>query len=399
MSKIFSIVFLAILLIASIAILARREILITFKKLPLVGQKAPTPIADKVGEGIALLKISQPLKYETSNGADTGALIKKQIALAILDTATGEVFEKRIWVSEREINQSAITGVVHAQPDDPSDPLRIDIQWWNSFNSFYIVERKTNLIIVANKYLIERKYLPEQTTLRLDLDAPRSRYTEMVYAPYSEFIHSPDVIALGKQYISDNADAAFTSLRANHVESLAEPGKLVVDTVPHQLVKNIVLVEHVDPGWLSLSDDGGRALVERSLVIIGSNREWAYRYTNSPAGANGLAQFIKPTYDALVQAYPSAKLITDYNLGMADHANAFKAIALLFDYNARDIQSATGTKATAEMLSAAYNGGPNRVIQALTKRKSDWAASDVFPSETSDYIKKYRLIANLHIFE
>ncbi|MEK7615872.1 MAG: transglycosylase SLT domain-containing protein [Patescibacteria group bacterium] len=332
-------------------------------------------ISKKIQDGIAMLKASPPLAYSGS---------RQQVALAILNKQTGEIQEERIWITPGG--------------DLISSSLPIRIQWWNSFNTYYEIDDRPELIVVANKFLVERKYLPEQTTLRLDLDAPRSKYTDMVYAPYSENLHWPDVVDDGKEYINRHAEQAFKELKTAKVQSRSQPGKLVVDVVPKDLVKTIVLVEHVDPGWLEFSDDGGRALVERALVIIGANQQWAYRYTSSKANAYGLAQFIEPTYDLMVDRYPDAGLIKDHTLGMVDHTNAFKAIALLFDNEAHEIQSKASIPATREMLAAAYNGGPGRVIQAVKSDGQDWANSDIFPDETSNYVKKYGLIKKLNIF-
>lgn len=332
-------------------------------------------MVDSIQAGIALLKASPPLEY--GNG-------RQQTALAILDKTTGKLSEERIWITP---SGELLSGT-----------LPIKIKWWNVFNSVYEIENRPELVVVANKFLIERVYLPEQQTLQLVRDAPQSRYTDMVYAPYSEFIHAPDVVAAGKTYLNERANAALKELRVGGVSSRAIPGKLVVDVVPEDLIKMIVLVEHVDPGWLQLADDGGRALAERALVIIGANREWAYRYTNSKADAYGLAQFIEPTYDLMVQRYPEAHLIKDHTLGMADHVNAFKAIALLFDNEMNEIQSKTGLPATPDMLAAAYNGGPSRVISALKHDGLEWQISPSLAHETRDYVAKYHLIAKLGIF-
>lgn len=361
--------------VASYAFATSREISFSREVASFLGISSTSKMTTSIRDGIALLKTSQPLEYKSGS---------RQTALAIFDKKSGELFEERIWIS----------------PDGEllASNLPISIQWWNSFNSVYEIRGRPELVVVANKFLIERDYLPEQKTLQLDLDAPQSKYMDMVYSPYSEFLHWPDVIASGKKYISDHAEEAFDDLKKKKVESRAYPGKLVVDVVPEDLVKTIVLVEHVDPGWLKFADDGGKELVERALVIIGANQEWAYRYTNSSADASGLAQFIEPTYDLMVERYPDAGLIKDHKLGMADHTNAFKAIALLFDNEMQTIQENTGTIATREMLAAAYNGGPNRVIRAVKKLGQTWADSDIFPEETSDYVKKYEAIKKLKIF-
>ncbi len=339
-------------------------------------------LLDKIQAGVAMLKASPPLEYTEG--------VRQQTALAILDTKTGKLIERRIWI--------APNGTLLSR-EDPDLP--VVIKWSNVFNSVYEIQGRPELVVVANKFLIERAYLPEQRILRLAADAPQGRYTDMVYAPYSELLRTPEIIAAGKAYLNQHADEAYRDLRARRVRSLAHPDKLAADVVPPDLVKNIILAEQVDPGWLTLSEDGGRALAERTLAIIGANREWAYRYVNSNAGARGLAQFIAPTYLGMIEHYPDAHLIKDHQLGMADNTNAFKAVILFFDLHQAELQSKiqrADIPLTKAMLAAAYNGGPNHVIQSVNTYGADWERSALFPDETSTYIKKYHLMEALKIF-
>ncbi len=324
-------------------------------------------VVGKIRGGIGLLKASPPLK-------------DNQVALAVLNTKTGELTEHRIELS----SDGRITR------NDPT--LRFHMRWWNSFNSFFEVDNHPELLVVANKFRVDRQYLPEQKLLSLDAGAPDNDFADIVYVPYSDVINTPEVVQTGVDYINTHVSDALKDLRKYKVMSRAVPGRLVADVVPEDLMKNIVLVEHVDPTWLSAADDGGKNLVNRVLVLVGTNQEWAYRYTNSSAGANGLAQFIKPTYDSLVASYPEAHLIKDHNLGMADHTNAFKAIALYFDEHIKDFPD-------RDMLAAVYNGGSGRVSQAVSRSGQNWETSSYLAPETIGYVRKYDIIAKLNIFQ
>ncbi len=387
------------------------------KEPSTISSASPAPqftILDKVREGISLLKSSQPLIYETKNKKPSGELAKKQIALAILDMTSGEVFEKRVWVREQEIKDYKKTGTMVFEPVTSGEILNIQPKWWNSFNTFYEVRDRSDLMVVANKYLLPSSYivgLPEIS---------KTKFTDIIYAPYSTSIHLPEIIASGKRYLDDNVDRAFGQLNVEGIishSSLDSPrqerGKLVTTVIDKEFVKNIILVEHIDPDSFSAAADGGRELTERVLVIIGANQNLAYRYTGSPAGASGLAQFIKPTYDTIVSKYPDAHLIKDYNLGMADHVNAIKAMVLFFDnykneidnkVTRRDIINQVGI--TEEMLAAAYNGGPNKVVKSVNKYGLAWLsgqfalprATAVFKQETLNYIQKFRSIKDLNLF-
>ena len=368
---------------------------------------SPLPLIDmagKIREGISLLKSSPPLIYETKNKKPSGDLVRKQIALAILNTKNGEVFEKRIWVKEQEIKDYKKTGVINLTSSQ--DDIIIRVKWWNSFNTFYEVKNRPDLIIVANKYLFPSTYivgLPEKS---------KNKYTDIIYAPYSSPIHSQEIIAAGKRYLDDNVNRAFGQLNLTGVVSRSSPGKLVTAVIGKEFIKNIILVEHIDPDSFSAAADGGRELTERVLAIIGANQTSAYRYTGSPAGASGLAQFIKATYKTIVSKYPDARLIKDYNLGMADHANAIRAMVLFFDNYKKDIDNKVTRRdvigqigITEEMLAAAYNGGPNKVVKSVNKYGLAWLSGQfslprikaIFKPETMTYIQKFKSIKSLDI--
>jgi len=334
-------------------------------------------LVDTIQEGVALLKASPPLEYTTT---------KKQIALAIYDRRKQNLFEKRIWVDDAQNITDATT-----------DNIEVRILWWNYFNSVYEIIDHPEMVVVANKFLMLRSTFPETAIARLGVDAPTSKYINMTYAPYSEYIHWPDVIVAGKKYLTHHIDEAYRQLRTDAVESRSSPGLLITEVISEDLLKNIVLTEQVDPGWLRVADDGGKALVERVFVIIGANREWAYRYTSSKAGAYGIGQFIESTYDTLADRYPSANLIADRSLGMADHTNAFKAIALLFDNDRTELMKKIPV-VTEEMLAAAYNGGPSRVITAVRLSSDGWADSKHIAEETRDYVQKFKAIKKLKAF-
>lgn len=375
---------------------------------PSPAPPTPTPelfkLSDKIAEGLDLLKHSPPLvlenkviRYKSGRIITTSEALRKQIALAIFNTKNGAVFEKRVWVKEAEIKNYGKTKMLTLEPAGASEPLDIQPKYWNSFNTFYEVKGRPELIVVANKYLLESKYLtglPEKS---------KNKYSEIFYVPYSVALHRPELVEAGKRYLEAKVDAVFADLAQRGV---------INNPVSKEFIKTIMLVEHVDPDSFFIAADGGKELTERVLVIIGANQGHAYRYTGSPAGANGLAQFIKPTYNTMVRNYPPAGLIADYALGMADHTNAIKAMVLFFDAYKKDIAVKVINKnilsqlgITEEMLAATYNGGPNRVIRAVNNYGLAWLGRQLelpkskrnFKTETLDYIKKFLAIRELKI--
>ena len=369
---------------------------------------SPISLSAKVETAKNLLQSSAPLVVEQKNITKTKRqVVRKQIALAILDKTTSEISEHRFWVKEGEIKNYNKTKVINLEPVSQTENLSIKVVWWNSFNSVYEVANRPDMIIIANRYPLPSKSIPD----------PKQRsareYTDIVYVPYSDQLQTPELVQAGKDYIKEMVDVAFASLQTNNVKSRSVPGQLVSDIVNKDFLKNIIVVEHVDPTAFAIANDDGRNLTDRVLTIIGTNRENAYAYTGSPAGANGIAQFISPTYKTMRLTYPSAKLITDFMLGTATHDNAIKAMALFFDAYKREITDKVTRKqvlaqlggVSEEMMSMAYNGGPNRVVRAVNTYGAKWLTSQltasvtkVFRPETLNYITKFQSIRDLHLF-
>ncbi len=381
----------------------------------IASSSAPFAMMEKIQEGIELLRKSLPLDYETKyytvkKGVKikTGDLVRKQIALAILNKDTGKVFEQRVWVKESEIKNYKKTGIINLEIIPPiSVAHSLKVNWWNSFNTDYAILDRPELVVVANKYLFPSKYLsglPEKTA---------GQYTDIIYVPYSKKLHLPEIIEAGKAYLEKNIEQAFMELETAKVKSRSLPGTLITEGVSKDFLRNIIIVEHVDPDGFRNSIDDGQKLSERVLAIIGANQERAYRYTGSPAGASGLAQFIKPTYNNIVAKYLEARLIKNYDTGMADHTNAIKAMVLFFDSHKKDIASKITRREivkplgiTEEMLAATYNGGPGRVVRSVNKFGLAWISGQlnlprtgqIFRQETISYIKKFQAIKNLNLF-
>lgn len=368
---------------------------------------APLDLVQKIDSAKHLLKQSSPLVIEKKKVGRSTQVTRKQIALAILDKATGEITEHRYWAAQNEIQSYSKMRVLNLVPVAQNGALDIRVKWWNSFNSYFEVAGQPDMLIVANKYPLLSQSVPN----------PKQRsgkeYTDIIYVPYSEALQTPELVQSGKDYIAKLVDSAFASLRVNNVQSRSTLGQLVSDVVNKDFIKNIILVEHIDPIGFGLSDDGGKNLTERVLVLIGANRENAYAYTGSPAGANGIAQFISPTYKTMRLTYPKAKLITDFMLGTATHENAIKAMALFFDAYKAEIQNKVTRKdvlaqiggVSEEMMSAAYNGGPNRVVRAVNTYGFNWlnpplsaTVATVFRPETLGYLNKFQAIRDLHLF-
>jgi hypothetical protein len=373
----------------------------TPKASPSATPKPVISVPEKIQEGLAMLKRSAPLEYVLQKGSSS-ALIKKQIALAVLNMNTGGVFEKRVWVNEADIKNYSVSGSITVTPDLADEYLDIQPKEWNSFNSYFEIIGHPEMMVVANKYLLlssSLQSLPERTG---------KTFTDIVYVPFSPALENNEIISAGKNYLNKIVDEAFQKLSAKNIEALSSPGGFVTSVVNEKFLKNVLLIEHIDPDSYSVAGDNGKALAEKTLTIIGTNQTHAYRYTGSPAGANGLAQFIKSTYDKISSNYPTAGLNGDYYLGMADHVNAVEAMILFFDYYKSDIQKKINIPLTIsdEMLVASYNGGTTPVIKSINKYGANWLSAQVnlpddqriLQPETINYLQKYKSMTALKIF-
>jgi hypothetical protein len=213
-------------------------------------------------------------------------------------------------------------------------------------------------------------------------------FEEVIYTPYSDGLDIPQVRQAGLEYLKDTVRAAKTDLLRRGVSPLS-CDRFVADDVSVTLA----IIEHIDPLKFESGKYTTEQLIHETLVIMGTNRQNAYQYSRSKAGARGLFQFIPDTYKRIVRLYPRAGLNPDFAHGMEDHVNAAKAAFLLFDADTRVLNN--GRKehlvnepdAWGRFLASAYNCGSGKTRGAMDRHGNGWPRS--VPSETQIYIKKY----------
>src|SRR3989344_4916355 len=244
---------------------------------------------EKIMEGQERLKKSPPLKFvektvktrlKSGKTITTTEFVKKEIELSILDTKTGEVFEKRYWLDEKEVEKANSIrkkylenreNLPHFTSENPAETFQVTTNWWNNFNSDLSIadsskpEEERRYIVIGNKFLLGNDnfvYFSEQTG---------DNYSDMIYAPYSRVLHRPEFVKTCKEILNEYVAKAFQKLRKLNVMSKAFPQKLVVDTLEETFVKNILLTEQTDPSMILLSEDDGKKLVERVLIRLALN--------------------------------------------------------------------------------------------------------------------------------
>ncbi|MFA5954075.1 MAG: peptidoglycan-binding protein [Patescibacteria group bacterium] len=227
---------------------------------------------------------------------------------------------------------------------------------------------------------------------------------EEIYVPYNASFLDDAIVASGRAYLDKVVELALNDLRTKQIPSVSGKG-LVADLVDPGVLKTIALIEHIDTSEFVTTSDKSR-VVNKVFAILATNREDSYRFAGSSAGALGLAQFIKKTYASMVSRYPAAHLVPDFQKGMRDHVNAFKAMALYTDLNQTTLESYAASSITndpvllsttmKEVLAAAYNGGATRIRTAIKKFGNDWqiASSSAYGlrAETKSYLKKFRAV-------
>jgi hypothetical protein len=196
---------------------------------------------------------------------------------------------------------------------------------------------------------------------------------QAVYTPFSPEIRTEEVVKAGLKVQAEFINKAYDKLKSRDVMSAAFPPDKVTKVIPKQILKVLLINEHIDPS-LFKSADLARVLSEQVLTIIATNKDRAYAYSVSSAGARGLVQMIPSTYAMMLRKYPLAGLNPDYASGMVDPVNAIMAQILLCD---ADWQSISTRKQISKeqigpYLAAAYNGGVGRVLSILGDDEVGW---------------------------
>ncbi len=260
--------------------------------------------------------------------------------------------------------------------------IHLNLTLWNWRNTAYTVmvdapEGAEEWVVLANLY-------PMQSTK-----------TEDIYVPYSPKLHetAPDLINAGTVYLDDVYKKAVSILaslpiawryryndKPPHLSGdltqkilgntvISGGGKPLFEVTDDpvlgkfflkRLVQCIVAIEHIDHDEFRAHDAAW--LIEKVLVTVGANRGMAYYAAVSSAGAGGLAQFIKSTYNAVrgSKGYPEAKLTRDFVKGMRDHVNAMVAMILLID---RELAVLTKNPTIAAYLQSSATEEESRLQQ------------------------------------
>lgn len=352
-------------------------------------------------------------------------LVRREVSLAILDTETCDVFEKRYLLDADDIKRANTIrrgyldnpgDLPKFRPIDVQNDFRVDVNWWNNHNSDLSIVKEGNTEQIENGDLVERK---EETGRFIvvgnkfsisndDLAYPEDRtgikYSDIVYIPYSSGIHTLELVELGRKFLVKNTEEAFGELERLSIQSHSYSNLLVIEAINKTFVKNLFITEQTDPALIFASSDNGQRLAERVLVRLGANEDKTFRYTYSKTGALGLGQIMPGTYGSIVKRYPEAQLLKDVDIGRVDIVNGIKATVLVLDDHFATVVSnankarrglailrAKTQEQVQEIMAAAYNGGPSK-YKPLTGNIS------LAVRETVDFVRKFKMIRDLKLF-
>lgn len=260
--------------------------------------------------------------------------------------------------------------------------FEVDLEKVNGVNTQYEVTHPDGYIVLALKRLVNSR---------------KGGDKDVIYSPYSEQLDISAIRRQGFEYVKNIIHSARERLANKRVGSLAIERRLVTEVVPVDIATVLLLIEHIDPTRFNTLPIG--RLINEVLTVIGLNRERAYAYAVSPAGARGLFQFIPSTYKSIVRQYPEAGLNSNFVAGMNNHINAAVASFLLFDSDLSytDIEHRNfltqNKDALGYYLASAYNGGAPRTARAIKEHGNNWV--DYVLPETQVYLKKYKAVANI----
>jgi hypothetical protein len=323
--------------------------------------------------------------------------VEKEIALRIIDLATGEVKKTKIIKKGGELIETDDNFSIEAV-------TRTNGIRWNNFNTIFRVLSPPHQAVLAVKYPLITDYRWERVKERTALGV-QSRLIhkpiveEVIYAPYSPELHFAELIAEGKRYLEKIDFNARSELNIRKVRSRAMPGKLVTEVVSSDWIRKLPLLEQTDFGEFVIDP---RRSFERVLWILGANKERAYQYTQSSASALGWVQFIPATYKSIVsRLYKEAALKKDFESGARDHLSSLMAAYLLYDYNLAELVRRFGLgiledQLLEEYLAASYNGKPSRTFASISqftaarRRHTDWTSE--LKNETKEFLAKLRYL-------
>ncbi len=145
-------------------------------------------------------------------------------------------------------------------------------------------------------------------------------FQDYVYTPYTEALKTPEILYAGK----------------THFEHIHTRGAIDVANIPWldaevakiapNIIRGLMITESMDPtayNWLNEQEKQGtmKHQVDRFYTLLSANGDMAFRRTSS-MWANGIIQFIEPTWKVLSELYPHPLVEKDFATGAKNHRSS-----------------------------------------------------------------------------
>lgn len=305
-------------------------------------------------------RLSKEKVFYFSGSGDTPQ--RRELKLALADFGTGRI---KIISGHEEKQGLYLT----------DSSVRYSVHWWNGFNSSIDVLEPPKTAVVGLLYALDPK---RRSALRREA---------VIYTPYSRALLQHELVEAGRAYLSERISQARRELR--HVRSRARSRTPLEDgpVFTEGDYFNLILAEHMDPESFRAITGQNTALdstreqrllrlVNRILVIIGSNQEDAYKFTGNYASARGLTQFTPIGMRVVWNKYTEADISTDFIEATADHLFSIKAEICLLDHYLAEVLRVYppigGSGFEKYAAGACYNGGPKNVFYGLRNFGVAW---------------------------
>ena len=210
-----------------------------------------------------------------------------------------------------------------------------------------------------------------------------------VYTAYAPELDTAKMRAHGMAYLRLQERRSYNYLQSHDVRSRVAPEDTVAETIPRSMVLRLMITEHIDPNRMKYV--GIEQCIHEVLITVAANREKAYAYARSSAGALGIVQFIEPSYEMVRKNYPAAPLEPHFDTAMRDLRNAAMATVLHLDLQLTHLPAAYLKRFTdssyhlAAYLAAGYNRNTVKVVRTYRKTRT-FTGGDT-PYENKMYVR------------
>jgi len=298
-----------------------------------------------------------------------------------------------IILAVKQGNQKEIKCIKVSVDGAPTDGFKVTkIGRSNGINSRYKITKPKGFVVLAVKD-------------NIPVMQPDFKVGEevLVYTPFSPDLNQPALRQRGFDYLKNLVEESQRILQAKQIKSrfvhywLVKQAKAkgnsnptipadqemnVTEVVPVKLSIALAIIEHIDDSELIDHSSTLEEQFQEVLTVIGANSNQAYSFavsTKNKAGARGLMQFTRKTYDNIVKQYPAAKLDPNFISGTRNHRNVALASVLLHDENLHLLNSQylsehrNNLLEIGKLLAATYNGGQTNVNLTLSSSGEAWA--------------------------